>query len=97
MIRVNEDYVILVDALNYTPCRDNHKIDKKGNPVYKSIGYYSNIEGAVTGIIKDMNSRALEADTYSLQEALEVIRQSNLVFTNMLREVLENGTNGDAE
>lgn len=95
MIKVNDDYVILVDTLNYTPCRDCHKTDKKGNPVYKNIGYYSNLEQALRGIIRDMNTRAFEADTYSLKEALEVIKQSNNVFTDMLREVLENGTNGD--
>lgn len=90
MIRVNEDYVILVDTLNYTPCRDNHKTDKKGNPTYNAIGYYSNLEQALKGIVRDMNGRAFEADTYSLQEALEVIKQSNKVFTDMLSEVLKN-------
>ena len=91
MIRVNEDYVILVDTLSYNACVDKHKTDKKGMPVYKTIGYYSNLEQALKGIIEDMNARAFEAGTYSLQEALEVIKQSNKVFTDMLKEVLENG------
>lgn len=92
MIRVNEDYVILIEGLNYTPCRDLHKTDKKGAPVYKVIGYYSNLEQAVKCIIKDMVNRTLEADTYSLQEAVKVIQQSNDAFTDMLREVLESGS-----
>lgn len=92
MMRVNADYVILVDTLNYTPCRDDHKTDKAGKPVYKPIGYFSTLEQALRGIIKDMNGRAFEADVYSLQEALEVIQQSNKVFTDMLREVMENGS-----
>lgn len=91
MIRVNDDYVILVDTLNYTPCRDTHKTDKQGKPVYTSIGYYPNLETALKGIIKDINARTFDADTYSLQEALEVIQQSNKAFTDMLREVVENG------
>lgn len=90
MIRVNDDYVILVDTLNYTPCRDIRKTDKKGNPIYKNLGYYTTLEYALKRIIKDMNDRAFEADTYSLQEALEIIKQSNKVFTDMLREVMEN-------
>lgn len=95
MIRVNDDYVILVDTFNYTPCRDSHKTDKKGNPTYKTIGYYSNLEQALRGIIKDMNARSFEANTLSLQEALEIIQQSNDVFTDMLREVMENGSKRD--
>ena len=91
MIRVNDDYVILVDTLNYTSCKDDHKTDKNGKPVYKTIGYFSNLEQALRGIIKDMNGRAFEAGVYSLQEALEIIKQSNKVFTDMLREVTENG------
>lgn len=91
MIRVNDDYVILVDTLNYALCRDAHKEDKKGNPVYKSIGYYPSLELALKGIIKDMNARALEEGTHSLQEAVEIIKHSNDVFTDMLRGVLGNG------
>jgi hypothetical protein len=97
MIRVNDDYVIFVDQLNYTPCRDNHKTDKEGKPTYKTVGYYSSLEQALKGIIRDMNVRAFEADAYSLQEALEVIKQSNKIFTDMLKEVLENGSNGDTQ
>lgn len=89
MVRVNDDYVVIVDALNYTSCRDCHKTDKKGNPLYKIIGYHSNLEQAVKRVVEDMKARALEADTYSLQEALEIIRQSNKAFTDMLKEVLE--------
>ena len=91
MIRVNDDYVILVDPLNYTPCRDPHSVDKKGNPVYKSIGYYSTLEQALRGVVDDMNSRAFEQNTYSLKEALEVIKQSNKVFTDLMREILNSG------
>ena len=92
MIRVNDDYVILVDPLSYNPCRDTHKTDKKGNPLYKSIGYFANLEQALKAIIKDMNNEAFENGVYSLQEAIEVIRHSNTVFTDMLREVLEGGS-----
>jgi hypothetical protein len=91
MIRVNDDYVILVDTLNYTPCRDGRKMDKAGKPIYQAIGYFSTLEHALRGIIKDMNARAFEVGVYSLQEALEIIQQSNTVFTNMLREVMEAG------
>ena len=91
MIRVNDDYYIRVDSDNYTACRDKHKTDKKGNALYNVVGYYSNLEGALRGIIKDMNARAFESGTHTLQEALEVIKSSNEVFTRMIREVLDDG------
>lgn len=91
MIRVNDDYFIRVDSDNYTACRDKHKTDKKGNALYTVVGYYSNLEGAIRGIIKDINARAFDADTYTLQEALEVIKQSNKVFIDMLKAVLDDG------
>ena len=93
MIRVNEEYVILVDTLNYTPCRDTHRVDKKGNPVYKTVGYFPNLEAALRGIIRDMNAVALGEGTHSLQEALEVIQRSDRMLIDMLREVLGNGSN----
>ena len=97
MVRVNEDYVILVDSLSYDVCIDKHTVDKSGKPVYKPIGYYPNLELALHGIIKDMNARALGEGTYSLQEAIEIIRDSNDTFTKLLKEVLESGTNGNTQ
>jgi hypothetical protein len=92
MIRVNDDYVIEVDALNYVPCRDCHRVDKKGIPVYKSIGYYFSLEQALKGIIRDMNNRTFAENDYSLEQAIEIIQQSNDRFTALLREVLERGS-----
>jgi len=93
MIRVNDNYYITVDKYNYTACRDKHKTDKKGNSLYSVVGYYGSVEGALRGIIDDMNERAFAEGTYSLQEAIEVIQQSNKMFTDMLREAVKgNGT-----
>ena len=97
MIRVNDDYVILVDSLSYDACIDKHTTDKSGKPVYKPIGYYPNLELALQGIIKDMNAKKLGEGTYSLQEAIEVINASNEVFTEMLKEALGNGSNGNTQ
>ena len=92
MVRVNDDYVIEIDNLNYTPCRDCHTVDKKGIPVYRSLGHYSTLEQALKGIIKDMNTRTLAEGEYSVYEAIRIIQQSNDKFTAMLREVLEHGS-----
>ena len=91
MIRINDDYYITVDSYNYTACRDKHKTDKHGKNTYSVIGHYPSIEGALRGIINDMNKRAFTEATYSLKEALEVIQQSNKEFTDLLREVCNDG------
>jgi hypothetical protein len=90
MIRVNDDYYITVDPCNYILCRDKHKTDKKGNALYIVVGYYNNLEKALQGAVADMNRRAFIEGTYSLQEAIKVIQQSNSIFDDMLREVLKN-------
>lgn len=85
MIRINGDYFIEVDTYNYTPYRDTHKADKKGKPIYKLVGYYPSLDQALAGIVKNMNARDFEENTYSLQEAVEIIKQSTKVFTDLRR------------
>jgi hypothetical protein len=92
MIRVNDDYYVTVDPCNYILCRDKHKTDKKGNDLYIVVGYYNNLERALQGAVADMNRRAFIEATYSLQEAIEVIQQSNKTFIDMLSEVCKIGT-----
>lgn len=88
MIRVNDDYVIEVDAYNYTACKDRHRKDKNGEDIFTTVGHYSDVEGAIGGIIKDMKSNKLDNDTYSLEEAINVIRKINGQFKEMLERAL---------
>lgn len=88
MIRVNKDYVIDVDATSYTAKLDRHKKDKKGEDTYSLVGYYSCIENAIAGIIKDMNVRGLQEDM-DLVEALKVIQENNRQFEEILNKAIE--------
>jgi hypothetical protein len=86
MIRVNEDWVIMVDSLNYMPCKDLHRtkplkqkdggfvdVDEYSNP----IGYYSTLSAAITGIMQYNFRKSVQFDDVDLKEALKIIESVN--------------------
>lgn len=89
MIRVNDDYVIDVDDWNYSAMFDCHKIDKKGEPVYKMVGHFNNLQGALNGIIKDRIAKNLQEDV-NLAEAIEIIREIHEEYDKLFEKVLMN-------
>lgn len=98
MIQVNEDYVIQVDNLNYTVMRDAHRKTTRtdratGETVevdaYITVGYYSNLTGAIKGVINDMNTRKLSDGVHTLKEALDIVVENNNRFIELLNRALE--------
>lgn len=97
MIRVNADYVIEVDDLNYTVMRDLHKktkrTDKDGNKVevdaYKIIGYYGNLSGAIKCAIEDMNVRELSDGVIELKKAVEIVAGNYKRFSDLIEGIEE--------
>lgn len=90
MINLIHDYVVDVDQHNYTLMRDKHKRNKKGNPIYETLGYYSSLEGAISAAKQCCIKTHLGKEVYSLHEAIEIIRQVNKEFSDLLKEVLGN-------
>lgn len=87
MIRVNDDYVILVDEMNYAPARDKHKtVVSKGKEraVYDVIGYASTLERAIQMIIDRTTAQIYMENDFSLKDALEISRKQNSEFSKML-------------
>ena len=98
MVRVNNDYIIEIDSLNYTAKRDTHRTtvikDKKTGAeeesnVFATVGYFSDLSGAIKGIIQDMNSRALRDGVYSLEEAVAIVIENNNRISELLEKALE--------
>ena len=86
MIRVNEDWVIMVDSLNYMPCKDLHRkkkekckdgtyteVDDYGNP----IGYFSTLSSALSAIMQKNFRDAVKDDEISLKDALKIVEEEN--------------------
>lgn len=89
MINLRDDYVIEVDPLNYTLKKDMKTKDKKtGNPVYKIIGYYSTLESCIKGFIDLMQREKLAEGEYTLNEALNALRDIYSEFNTLLEKAL---------
>lgn len=86
MIRVNEDWVIMVDSLNYMPCKDMHRkrkekckdgtyaeVDDYSNP----IGYFSTLSSALSAIMQKNFRDAVKDCEISLKDALKIVEEEN--------------------
>lgn len=94
MIKIDDDFYIKVDDMNYTLLRDMHKktVDKKTGEeteVYKTLGYYSKIYGAISRLIRYKQAEKFESSDMSLEEALVFIKQTNDEFEEILNRVVE--------
>lgn len=98
MVQINDDYIVQIDALNYTVMRDAHRKtsrkDKTTGEVvetdaYITVGYYSDLAGAIKGAIKDMNARALSDGDHTLEEALSIVVKNNNRFSELLERALK--------
>ena len=98
MVRVSKDYVIEIDSLNYTVKRDTHRKTIKKDIVtgkeietdlFTTVGYFSDLTGAIKGVIHDMNSRALSDGVHTLEEALKTVIENNRTFSELLEKALE--------
>ena len=88
MIRIDENYTIDVDKYNYILIKDEHRLNKKGEMVFKTIGYYPSLEAAVSACAEQYDRDELSAYEYTLHEAVELIRQTRAKFENILKGVL---------
>lgn len=89
MIRIKDDYVILVNNEDYTAAIDKHKTDKKGYPMYKELGYYSTFNSALKGIYEHMIRIGLQEKDYTLPEAIDYLTKMNDEMNKMIDERIE--------
>ena len=88
MVTLIHDLVIDVSQNNYTLMVDKNKCDKKGNPIYETVGYYSSLEGAVQGAKNYYIRKKLEADTFTLTEAIKAIQECNKDFMDLIKDLI---------
>lgn len=96
MIRVNDDWVIMVDSMNYTPLRDLHRTRKayqedgteKLEPAYgRPIGYYTDLAGAVKAIARAEYKNSLSGREVPLNEAVAMIKETVGRFERILESI----------
>ena len=78
MIRINDDYVITTDELNYILCKDTHRCRKDtGKPYYKPLGYYGKLTYALEDLVERVGKDKISGDDeISLQEAVKNIEDA---------------------
>ena len=104
MIKLNSEYLVEVDPLNYTLKRDCKrkvvKIDKEtGEEIeedyFESIGYYRKLKNAIKGALEDLNNRKLSKGNHELLEAIEVINKNNEKFERIVKKIIKEGKQND--
>ena len=85
MITLIHDLIIDVSQTNYTLMVDKHKQDKNGNPLYDTLGYYATLERAILGARDYYIRKCLGESTRPLDEAVEIVRQINTEFSDLLK------------
>lgn len=73
MIRINEKYVIDIDAMNYKLKIDLKKVSKEGNPLYATIGYYRTLKTAILAIYEREAKEVLSDGEYTLKQAVDAL------------------------
>lgn len=88
MIRINEDYLIDCDEVQYILKQDLHKTETKNgkeSPVVKSLGYYSTLENALRGYIGILTRRRHSSVEMSVYDALRVIGEEREALERLLK------------
>lgn len=75
MIHIIDDYYALSNNYGYTAIRNAGKVDKKGNPVYVTLGYCGNLKEVLQLVIKDKVHSRVSMEDMELEQALEHIRE----------------------
>lgn len=91
MIELLDNYVLDVDDHCYTLKQDTGKTDKRGNRVYKTLGYFGDVTGALHALAKELAREKHKQGCTSLNGALNAIRESNTRVENLIKtEIGEN-------
>ena len=91
MIRINEDWVILIDEYNYKLAKDLHKKVKKQNSngptdAFEIEGYYGGVSAALTALADKLVKDELKVGDRGLNEACTAIQR---VYTELVETIKE--------
>ena len=70
-----EPYQIHKDSMSYTLVEPTGNTDKKGNELFKTHGYYSKLENAISRVVKLLTESKKEV--FSLKEYLDELKELN--------------------
>lgn len=85
MIKVNDEWGIVIDDLSYCPIRLDKPVVSKGKEYYAKQGYYKTLQGALERVAEEMSRDELKASDMSLSEAVRIIRECNEKIENLAK------------
>ena len=92
MIKLFNDWVILVDDMNYTLAREmGEGYDKKSDSMkmrYKYCGYYGSLAQALKALSREIYTSELKDACVTLAEAVDIIKEAHAKTDRLLEEVL---------
>lgn len=90
MIKLFDDWVIIIDDYNYTLARYKGIRMKKGKeePVYAQVSYFSSLESALNGFRRKLVREKLKASEFDLNEAIRVIKEINEKVSAEIKEAV---------
>lgn len=91
MIKVDDDYVIDLDGMNYIPKVKRTRINKVTKETYEdleTIGYYGTLKGAIRGLLDFKVRNLLMEGTKSLETALKCVQTAYKEFDELLERVM---------
>lgn len=89
MIKLTLDMMIDVNMHVYTLLLDKHTLDKKGKPMYETLGYYSQLTTAIKAAREFAIRKNLSERDLGLTEAIANINRISKEFEALLYEKLE--------
>ena len=98
MIRVNMNWVIMVDQYNYTPVKDLHRtktvvqddVTEKTEHVYgRPVGHYTTLKEAVKAVARAEYKNSLSGRETPLNEAVKLMQETLDRFEKILEGIKE--------
>lgn len=89
MIKLTLDMMIDVSMHAYALLLDKHTLDKKGKPMYETLGYYTQLTTAIKAAREFAIRKNLSERDLGLTEAIANINRISKEFEALLYEKLE--------
>lgn len=83
-MRINEDYELLIDSIGTFILRNHYKSEKTGTMQYKDIGYYPNIEQALSGCLRH---GMIQTELRGVKEVVDELRRIEVDIKKMLKKI----------
>lgn len=75
MIHIIDKFYVDGGNYDFTLLKETNSVDKKGNTIYKPLGYYSNIANCVEAVRKIKCRELIAKENIELYEAVTAFKQ----------------------